>query len=175
MDYQAPGGRGCYNSCTQAAKAPIKPATAQSAAPRPATTAARKVMSAVNAAPPRKKNHVTAAVKLVTSHASVPILPEELHPEAWAADTLEGAVILVEAAAKNATNAEKSATLLAIALKVVLEATEVVVMVEVLAAMAVGMEPDAHSRLATLAAATDTCLAIVLKDRNATTAEKSAI
>ena len=107
-------------------------------------------------------------MKLATSHASVPILPGELHPEAWAADTLEEADTLVEAAAKNATNAEKLATLLAIALKVVLEATEVVVMVEVLAAMAVGMEPDAHSRLATLAAATVTCLAIALKARNAT-------
>ncbi|KAL8669545.1 MAG: hypothetical protein Q9168_005864 [Polycauliona sp. 1 TL-2023] len=171
MDYQAPGGRGCYNSLT-------KPATAPSAAPRPATTAARKVTSAANAAPRKRRNHVIAAVKSATSHASVPILPEpeepeELLPEAWAADLVPAEE---EEEAKSATNAAKSATSLATALKAVQAVTAVVPdMAEVLVAMAAGMEAVAHSRLATLAADMDTCLAIAPKDRSATIAEKSAI
>ncbi|KAL8853346.1 MAG: hypothetical protein Q9221_001822 [Calogaya cf. arnoldii] len=165
MDYQAPGGRGCYNS-------PIKPATAQSAAPQPATTVARKATLAANAAPLKRKSHVIAAVKSATSHASVQTPLEELHPEAWAADT---PAVEEEVVAKSATNAEKSATSLATALKAVLEATEVADMAEVVVDMAVATELDAHSRLATPAAGTDTCLATAPRDRNATTAEKLAI
>ncbi|KAL8861049.1 MAG: hypothetical protein Q9178_002562 [Gyalolechia marmorata] len=158
-----------------AATAPIKPATAQSAARQPATTAARKVTSAVNAALLRRKNHAIAVVKSVISLASAPIPLEELLPEAWAADTLVVDIRAVEeAAARSATNAEKLATSLATALKVALEATEAVDMV-VEVAMAGAMALVAHSRLATRAADTDTCLVIAPKDRNATTAERLAI
>ncbi|KAL8996652.1 MAG: hypothetical protein Q9169_003876 [Polycauliona sp. 2 TL-2023] len=163
-------------SCIQAATAPIRPATAQSAAPQHATTAARKVTSAANAAPPKKKNHVIAAVKWATSHANVPIPPEELRPEAWVADSVPGEE--VEEEARNATNAARSVTSLAIALKVVLEATEVEVldMAEVpVGTVEVGMELGARSRLAILAAGMDTCLATAPRDRNATIVEKWAI
>ncbi len=76
----------------------------------------------MNAAPLRKKNHAIAAVKSVISHASAPILLEELLPEAWAADILVVDIRAVEAAAaaRSATNAEKLATSLATALKVAL-------------------------------------------------------
>ncbi|KAL8912188.1 MAG: hypothetical protein Q9171_002750 [Xanthocarpia ochracea] len=194
MDYQAPGGRGCYNfqdgfsiplwiqiaqleipPTDDAATAPIKPATAQSVARRPATTAARKVTSVVNAAPLRRKNHAIAVEKSVISHASAPIPLEELLPEAWAADILVVDIRAVEAVAvRSATNAEKLATSLATALKVALEATEGVDMV-VEVGMAGGMALVAHSRLATPAADTDTCLVTAPKDRNATTAERLAI
>ena len=124
----------------------------------------------MNAAPLRRKNHATAVVKSVISHASAPTLLEELLPEAWAADILVVDIRAVEeaAAARSATNAEKLATLLATALKVALEATEVVDMV-VEVAMAGGMALVAHNRLATRVADTDTCLVTAPKDRNATT------
>ncbi|KAL8791191.1 MAG: hypothetical protein Q9213_000148 [Squamulea squamosa] len=146
-----------------AGTAPIRPATAQSAALQPATTAARKVTSAANAAPLKRRNHVIAAVKSVTSRASAPTQLEELRPEAWAA----GILVVVEEAVRSATNAEKWAISLATAMRVALEATEEADMVEV--ATAVDMEPVAHSRLVTLAADTDTCLGTALRDKNATT------
>ncbi|KAI4270778.1 MAG: hypothetical protein L6R38_007011 [Xanthoria sp. 2 TBL-2021] len=153
-----------------AATAPIKPVTAQSAAPQPATTATRKVTSAVNAAPLKRKNHVIAAVRSAISHASVLIPLEELRLEVWGADIPPAE----EAAARSATSAEKSAILLVTAPKVVLEATRVVDTVEAEdTAVATGL--DAHSRPATPAADSDTCLVIAPRDRNATTAAKLAI
>lgn len=139
--------------------------TAQSAAPQPATTAARKVTSAVNAAPLKRKNHVIAAVKSAISRASVPLPLEELRPEVWVADIPAAEE---EAAARSATSAEKSAILLATAPKVVLEATRVADTVEA-EDMAVATGLDAHSRPATPAADTDTCLVIAPRDRNVTT------
>ncbi|KAL8726636.1 MAG: hypothetical protein Q9166_006595 [cf. Caloplaca sp. 2 TL-2023] len=164
MDYQAPGGRGCYNSLT-------KPAIAQSAAPQPATTAAKKVTSAANVAHLKRRNHVIAAVKLDTSLVTAPILLEVPLPEVW--DTLA----VAEEEDRSATNAVKSATSLATALMVVLEATAGVHIVEVATEVdtAVDMELVAHSKLATPVADTDTCLGTAPKDRNATTVEKLAI
>ena len=83
-------------------------------------------------------------------------------PPAWVVDTRAEA-------ARSATNAAKSVTSLATALMEVLGATEVEATAEV------AMEEEevdtevARSRPATLAAATDTCLATVLRVRNATT------
>ena len=138
----------------------------QSAAPQPATIAVRKVTSVVNAALPRRTNRAIAAVKLVTSRASVPTPPEEPHLEAWAAaiPPAEEAA----AAARSATNAEKLAILLVTAPKVVPEATQVVDTLEAEGtAAATGL--DAHNKPATPAADTDTCLVIAPRDRNATT------
>lgn len=137
----------------------------QSAAPQPATTAVRKATSAANAAPPKRINHAIAAVKSGTSRASVLIPPEEHLPEAWAA-----AIPVAEevAAARSATNAEKSATLLVTAPKVVPEATRVVDTLEA-EGMAAATGLDAHNKPATPAADTDTCLVIAPRDRNATT------
>lgn len=137
----------------------------QSAAPQPATIAERKVTSVVNAAPLRKTSHVIAAAKLATSRASVPTPPEELHLEAWAAAIPSAEEV---AAARSVTNAEKLAILLVTAPKVVPEATRVVDTLEA-EGMAAATGLDAHSRPATPAADTDTCLVIAPRDRNATT------
>ncbi len=137
----------------------------QSAAHQPATTAVRKATSVVNAALLRKTSHAIAAVKLDTSRASVQIPPEELLPEVWAAAIPAAEEV---AAARNATNAEKSATLLVIAPKVVPEATRVVDTLEA-EGMAAATGLDAHNKPATPAADTDTCLVIAPRDKNATT------
>ena len=122
-------------------------------------------MSAANAALHKRISHVIAVVKSVTSRASAPILPEELHPQAWAAAIPAAEEV---AAAKSATNAEKLAILLVTAPKVVLEATRVVDTLEV-EGMGAATGLDAHSRPATPAADTDTCLVIAPRGRNATT------
>lgn len=77
-------------------------------------------------------------------------------------------------AARNATNAVKSVTLPVTVPKVVLEATveEEEDMVE--EDTAADMEEVARSRLATPAAAMDTCHATVLRVRNATTVSQQA-
>ena len=118
----------------------------------------------MNAAPLRKISRVIAAVKSGTSRASVPTPPEELHPEAWAAAILAAEEV---AAAKSVTNAEKLAILLVTVPKVVPEATRVVDTLEA-EGMAAATGLDAHSRPATPAADTDTCLVIAPRGRNAT-------
>lgn len=116
----------------------------------------------MSAARLRRRSHVTAAVRPAISRAIAPT-PLEAALEVWGADTL----VVPAAEARNATSAERSAISLATVLKVVLEATEVVDTAEV--AMGGDTEAVAHNRLATLAAATGTCLATAPRVRNATT------
>lgn len=54
--------------------APIKLATAQSAAPRPVTIAAKRVTSLANAMHLRRRSLATAAAKLDISRANAPTL-----------------------------------------------------------------------------------------------------
>ncbi|KAL8807070.1 MAG: hypothetical protein Q9182_000903 [Xanthomendoza sp. 2 TL-2023] len=91
---------------TIAATVPIKLATAQSAVHPPATIAAKKVTSAVNAAHLKRRSRATVAAKPAIFHVNVVILPEELPQEAWAA----AAGTLAALEAKNATNVEKLVT-----------------------------------------------------------------
>ncbi|KAI4220789.1 MAG: hypothetical protein L6R36_007374 [Xanthoria steineri] len=135
MDYQAPGGRGCYNCGESSHQARDCP----------------------------KRGTPTCYNCGEEGH--------EYLPEAWAVAIPAAEEV---AAARSVTNAEKSATLLVTAPKVVLEATRVVDTLEA-EGMAAATGLDAHNKPATPAADTDTCLVIAPRDRNATTAEKLAI
>lgn len=124
--------------------------------PNPATDAAKKVTSPANA--PIKS--------LAVEVAGVPAVAAE-------ADTL---AVAVAAEAKNATNVVRLVTLLAIAMKVVVEATKVVaVEVATVAAMAadtaveVVVEAVAEAKPVTLVAGLVTCPGTALKARSATT------
>ena len=76
-------------------------------------------------------------------------------------------VVTLEAAARNATNAARSDTLLVIATKAAEEVTEAVTKVEE-EGMAAGMVDHAKARPATHVADMDTCLEIVLKAKSVT-------
>lgn len=116
----------------------------------------------MNAAHLRRKSPATAAVKPDISPASAPMLPAEAPLEVWAADTLP----VGEEEVRSATNAAKSATSLATALMAVLEVTEAGAADTAEEVMAADTE-DAHSRLATLAVAMDTCLVTAPKAKSA--------
>ncbi len=87
---------------------PIKPATAQSAAHLPATTAVRRVTSLASATPRKRRSPATAAVRSDTSHVNaqtqVLAAEAEVKVRARAAATLAE---VVEEAVKNATNVAK--------------------------------------------------------------------
>jgi len=90
---------------------PIKPATAQSAAHLPATTAVRRVTSLASATPRKRRSPATAAVRSDTSHvnAQTQVLAAEAEVKVreWAAATLAEVVEEAEEAVKNATNVAK--------------------------------------------------------------------
>jgi hypothetical protein len=125
--------------------------------PNPATDAAKRVTSPANA--PIKS--------LAVEVAGVPAVVAEV-------DTLAAAAAVAEA--KNATNVVRLVTLLAIAMKVVVEATKVVAAEAVTAvataadtAAAVVVEAVAEVRPVTLVAGLVTCPGTAPKDRSATT------
>jgi len=128
----------------------------------------------VNAPNPKKRRLVTAVVKTVTS---LVIAPTKLLVEAQA-DSEEDveAEGTLEEVVKNATNVERLVTLLVIVLKAVLEVT-VVVDTNRVVAMAGGMAEAVVEVLAarpvSLAEVTDTCRAIVLRAKSATTVSRS--
>jgi len=147
----------------QAATPLIKLAIAQSVAHLPATTAAKRVTSAVSAMHHRKRSPVIAVVRPAISLVNAPPLVEQ--EEVWEADTLEEEV----AVARNATSVARLATSLAIATRVVptveedmaegVPTEEVTAQVQVVAK---------EARRATLAEGTATCRATALKGKSAT-------
>lgn len=146
----------------------IKLAIAPNGALRPATIVEKRVTSAVNATSPRRRSHAIAAEKRATSLATALMLPAVVAVALGAVPEATPAA----AEARSATNAEKSVISLVIALKVAMA-----VEVTIKAAMVVVMEVAAVAavRLVTPVVATDTCLVIALKARNATTVERSDI
>ncbi len=150
----------------QAAIARIKPVIAQSAALRHATIAAKKATLAVNVTPRRKRSHATAVAKPAIFRAialTLVLVAEEL--PAVLADTL------VAEAARNATNVARSDISLVIAPRVptVQEEDTAVRAKAVTVVAAMEAELVKEDRLATRAEGMATCLATVLKAKNATT------
>lgn len=142
--------------------------TVQSAAPQPATTAARKATLVVSATPRRKKSRATAVGKPAISRAiALTLVPVAEELRVALVDTLVVAAEVV----KSATNAARSDTSLATAMKVHTEEEGMVVRAK--AVMAVAMEaevaPVKEARLAIRAEDTATCLATAPKVKNATT------
>ncbi len=130
----------------------------------PATTAAKRVTSAVNAMHHRKRSPVIAVVRPAISLANaLPLVEQE---EVWEADTLLEEEVAV---ARNATSVARLATSLAIAMRVVPtveeDTAEGVPTEEVTAQVQVVAK---EARRATLAEGTATCRATALKGKSAT-------